>query len=94
MTDKAEVIQYRTTGTCCQMMQVAIQDGKVMDAEFLGGCNGNLKGIKSLIKGMAIDDVIDKLKGITCGSKSTSCPDQLAQCLIEYKSQKLETAKK
>lgn len=89
MTDKPEVIQYRTVGTCCQMMQVAIQDGKVIDAEFLGGCNGNLKGIKSLIKGMAIDDVIEKLQGITCGAKSTSCPDQLAQCLIEYKSQKL-----
>lgn len=91
MTDKPEFIQYRTVGTCCQMMQVAIQDGKVIDAEFLGGCNGNLKGIKSLIKGMAIDDVIEKLQGITCGSKSTSCPDQLAQCLIEYKSKKIAT---
>ncbi len=93
MTDKPEVIQYKTVGTCCQMMQVAIQDGKVLDAEFLGGCNGNLKGIKSLIKGMPIDEVIEKLQGITCGSKSTSCPDQLAQCLIEYKSQKLAEVK-
>lgn len=91
MTDKPEVIQYKTVGTCCQLMQVAIQDGKVIDAEFLGGCNGNLKGIKSLIKGMAIDDVIEKLQGITCGSKSTSCPDQLAQCLIEYKSKNAAT---
>ncbi len=91
MTDKPEVIQYRTVGTCCQLMQVAIQDGKVVDAEFLGGCNGNLKGINSLIKGMAIDDVIEKLQGITCGSKSTSCPDQLAQCLIEYKSKNAAT---
>lgn len=91
MTDKPEVIQYRTVGTCCQLIQVAIQDGKVVDAEFLGGCNGNLKGIKSLIKGMAIDDVIEKLQGITCGSKSTSCPDQLAQCLIEYKSKNAAT---
>lgn len=67
------------------MMQVAIQDGKILDAEFYGGCNGNLKGIKSLIKGMTIDEVIERLQGITCGPKSTSCPDQLAKCLIEYK---------
>ena len=89
MTDKPEVIQYRTVGTCCQLMQVAIQDGKVVDAEFIGGWNGNLKGSKSLIKGMPIDDVIEKLQGITCNSKPTSCPDQLAKCLIEYKSQKI-----
>ena len=93
MSDKPEVIQYKTVGTCCQLMQVAIQGGKVVDAEFLGGCNGNLKGIKSLIKGMSIDDVIEKLQGITCNSKPTSCPDQLAKCLIEYKTKNLSTAK-
>ena len=93
MTDKPEVIQYKTAGTCCQLMQVAIQDGKVIDAEFFGGCNGNLKGIKSLIKGMSIDDVIEKLQGITCNSKPTSCPEQLAKCLIEYKTKNLSTAK-
>lgn len=80
-----QVIQYQTSGTCCQLMQVAIQDDKVVDAEFYGGCNGNLKGIKSLIKGMSVDEVIERLKGITCGAKPTSCPDQLANCLIEYK---------
>lgn len=85
MSDKAEVIQYKTIGTCCQMIQVAVKDGVILDAEFFGGCNGNLKGIKQLIKGMQIDDVIERLKGITCGPKSTSCPDQLAKCLIEYK---------
>lgn len=84
-----EVIQYQTHGTCCQMMEVIVQDGKIADAQFFGGCNGNLKGIKSLIIGMDIDDVISKLKGIPCGSKSTSCPDQLAQCLIEYKQSKM-----
>lgn len=93
MSDNPEVIQYKTVGTCCQIMQVAIQDGKVVDAEFFGGCNGNLKGIKSLIKGMSIDDVIEKLQGITCNSKPTSCPDQLAKCLIEYKTKNLSTAK-
>jgi len=71
------------------MMQVAIQDGKVLDAEFFGGCNGNLKGIKNLIKGMNIDEVIERLQGITCGPKTTSCPDQLAKCLLEYKNQVL-----
>ena len=71
------------------MMQVAVQDGKVTDAEFYGGCNGNLKGIRELIKGMPVDEVIERLQGITCGPKPTSCPDQLAKCLIEYKSKKL-----
>lgn len=84
MTDE-KIIQYQTKGTCCQLMQVKVQDDIVMDAEFYGGCNGNLKGIKELIKGMRIDDVINKLSGITCGPKPTSCPDQLAKCLIEYK---------
>ncbi len=90
---QAETIQYQTSGTCCQFMQVLVQDGKILDCEFHGGCNGNLKGIKSLVKGMAIDEVIECLKGITCGPKPTSCPDQLAQCLIEYKQNKLTQAK-
>ena len=81
-----EVFQYRTTGTCSQMIQVKINDGIIEDVDFLGGCNGNLKGIKSLVKGMKIDEVIKRLNGIKCGSKPTSCPDQLAQCLIAYKS--------
>ena len=85
---EAEVIQYETKGTCCQMMQVAIQDNKILDAQFYGGCNGNLKGIKELIKGMSIDEVINRLQGLTCGPKPTSCPDQLAQCLIKYKEEK------
>ncbi len=83
--EKEEIIQYQTKGTCCQMMQVKIADNKIVDVDFYGGCNGNLKGIKSLIKGMNVDEVIDRLEGITCGPKPTSCPDQLAKCLIEYK---------
>lgn len=81
----SEVIQYRTTGTCCQLMQVKISDGIIEDVDFLGGCQGNLQGIKSLVKGMKLDDVIQKLQGIQCGAKPTSCPDQLAKCLCEYK---------
>lgn len=80
-------IQYQTQGTCCALMNVVLDDDKIYDVEFMGGCNGNLKGIKSLIKGMKIDDVIEKLQGITCGAKSTSCPDQLSRCLIEFKKQ-------
>ena len=87
MENKPQVIQYETSGTCCKLMQVAIQDGKVLDAQFYGGCGGNLQGIRSLIRGMDIDEVITKLKGIPCGSKPTSCPDQLAQCLLQYKAQ-------
>ena len=74
-----------------KMINVAIKDGKIMEVEFIGGCNGNLKGIASLVAGQSIDEVVEKLQGITCGPKSTSCPDQLAQCLIEYKSKKLVT---
>lgn len=80
-----KVIQYRTQGVCCQLMQVKLDGDVVVDANFLGGCNGNLNGISNLIKGMKIDDVIEKLSGIRCGDKPTSCPDQLARCLSEYK---------
>lgn len=81
----SEIIQYRTQGTCCRLMQVKINDNMVDDVEFVGGCNGNLQGIRSLIKGMPVETVIEKLRGIPCGDKKTSCPDQLAQCLIAYK---------
>lgn len=80
-----EIIQYQTSGTCCGLMQIKITDGVIDEAEFYGGCNGNLKGIKNLIKGMKIDDVIEKLQGIRCNDKQTSCPDQLATCLVKYK---------
>ncbi len=93
MVEEPQVIQFQTSGTCCQMMQVTIQDGKIVDAEFFGGCNGNLKGIKNLIKGMDIDDVIERCQGITCGPKPTSCPDQLAKCLVEYKNRVLAKSK-
>ncbi len=83
-----ETIQYKTSGTCCALMQVSIDNDIIVDVEFLGGCQGNLQGIKRLVAGMTIEDVISKLQGIPCGAKSTSCPDQLAQCLIQYKSLK------
>lgn len=87
-----ETIKYQTSGTCCKMILLQINDDEtIADAEFLGGCNGNLQGIKSLIKGMKIKDVAEKLRGINCGGKGTSCPDQLAKCLTEYAAAKTHT---
>ena len=82
---------YRPQGICAMQVNVEIDDnGKVGDVEFFGGCDGNHKGIVSLVKGMDIDEVIDRLSGITCGRKKTSCPDQLAQALKQIR----ETQKK
>lgn len=75
---------YKTKGTCSSQIKIDINDDKtIKNVEFLGGCNGNLKGIGELIKGMSMDEVIDRLEGIKCGFKSTSCPDQLAKALKE-----------
>ena len=76
--------QYKTKGTCSQMILFDVEDGKVMNVKFMGGCNGNLKGIGALVEGMAVEDVIARVEGITCGMKKTSCPDQLAQALKAY----------
>ena len=76
---------YTTKGTCSREISFDIVDGKVHNVQYLGGCNGNLKGIGALVEGMAINDVIARVEGITCGMKKTSCPDQLAQALKEAK---------
>ena len=76
---------YKTKGTCSQMINFEVEDGKVKNVQFFGGCNGNLKGIGSLVEGMDIDDVIARVEGVKCGMKSTSCPDQLAQALKQAK---------
>lgn len=83
-----EVFQYKPQGVCCQLMQIAVNEGKVEDVQFMGGCHGNLQGIGALVKGMPIDEVITKLQHIKCGSKQTSCPDQLTQALVAYKNHK------
>lgn len=80
-----EVLIYRPTGTCSKEMRITYENGKVYDLEVIGGCNGNLKGLSALIKGMDIDDVISRLDGIKCGFKTTSCPDQVAQALKTLK---------
>lgn len=72
---------YSPRGVCSQRIDIEVEDGIVTDVKFLGGCNGNLKGIGSLVKGMKVEDVIVRLEGTTCGFKKTSCPDQLAQAL-------------
>ena len=72
---------YRTTGTCSSQIDVEVENGIVKDVHFTGGCNGNLQGICALVKGMPVDEVIRKLEGIRCGSRPTSCPDQLCRAL-------------
>ncbi len=72
---------YKTKGVCSSTITVEIEDDVVKSVQFVGGCNGNLKGISSLVVGMKVDDVIERLEGIRCGFKSTSCPDQLAKAL-------------
>ena len=73
--------EYKTSGTCSREILFEIEDGKVKNVQYIGGCNGNLKGIGSLVEGMDVDEVITRLECTTCGMKSTSCPDQLAQAL-------------
>lgn len=77
--------RYITKGTCSTEINFEIENDKITEISFTGGCSGNLQGICSLVKGMNIDDVISKLEGIKCGYKSTSCPDQLAKALKEVK---------
>ena len=77
--------EYTTKGTCSRAILFEIEDNKVKNVQYIGGCNGNLKGISSLVEGMDIDEVISRLEGTTCGPKNTSCPDQLAKALKEAK---------
>ena len=79
---------YKTKGTCSTMIEVELDGHIVKDVKFTGGCNGNLKGISALIRGQKAQDVIERVKGIQCGPKSTSCPDQLAHALEAYLSQR------
>ena len=81
-------IQYQPQGTCSQLIDVTADENDViLHVYFEGGCNGNLTGISQLIIGQKIDDVIQKLNGIRCGTKRTSCPDQLCRALEQLKKQ-------
>ncbi len=76
---------YQTRGTCSRMIAFDVtEEGTLHNVRFEGGCNGNLQGIAALVEGMEVQEAIDRLSGIQCGFKGTSCPDQLAQALIEY----------
>ena len=79
------IMKYQTKGTCSTSIDIEVENGKIKFVEFFGGCNGNLKGIASLVTGMNVDEAISKLKGIRCGFKTTSCPDHLAQALERIK---------
>lgn len=81
-------MEYKTRGVCSQKISFDVEDGKVRNVSFLGGCNGNLQGIGALVEGMDIEEAIDRLSGIRCGFKNTSCPDQLAQALAQYQDNK------
>ena len=76
-------IEYKTSGTCSRMVILDIEDGVVTDCKFVGGCAGNTLGVAALVIGMKTDEVVARLKGIKCGFKPTSCPDQLARAVEE-----------
>ena len=70
-------------GVCSRSTRVVIEDGIVKDVEMIGGCNGNIKGLVALVKGMPAEEAVKRMKGLTCGFKTTSCPDQLAITIEE-----------
>lgn len=80
---------YNTQGTCSRQIIIDVDDNGVIEqVTFIGGCNGNTKGISQLVKGMKMEEVIKKLQGTTCGFRPTSCPDQLATALKQIKEKK------
>ena len=78
-------ITYKPKGVCSKLMDIDVEDGKIESVKVTGGCSGNLQGISSLLKGMDVDEAISRMEGIRCGVKATSCPDQIAQALKQYK---------
>ena len=78
---------YKPQGVCSQLINVELDGDVIKSVEFVGGCAGNTMGISQLVKGMKVDDAIQRMEGITCGFKPTSCPDQLAKALKEIKAQ-------
>ena len=76
--------EYTTRGTCARKILFDVEDGKVHNVQFISGCSGNTQGVAALCRGMKTEEVIKRLKGIKCGFKPTSCPDQLATALMKY----------
>ncbi len=79
------ILNYKTQGTCSTLIEVEVENDVVKEVRYTGGCNGNLKGISALVKGMKVEEVIARLEGIQCGNKATSCPDQLCKALRSLK---------
>jgi uncharacterized protein (TIGR03905 family) len=82
--ERMEQFTYRTSGVCSRAIDIEIEDGIIQKVRFQGGCAGNTQGVAALIRGMRVEEAIERLGGIRCGFKSTSCPDQLATALREY----------
>ena len=74
-------MKYKTQGVCSSLIDIEMNGNTIESVKFTGGCNGNLQGISALVKGMTAKEAISRLKGIRCGFKNTSCPDQLARAL-------------
>lgn len=83
---------YNTNGVCSQRIQIEIEDDVIKKVTFIGGCNGNLKGIGNLLVGMNPEEAVSRLSGIKCGTRNTSCPDQLAKALATVQSNKKSQA--
>lgn len=78
-------ISYVTRGVCARRINIELDDGRIVNVAFEGGCSGNTQGVAALVAGMDIDEAIKRLSGIRCNFKATSCPDQLARALAEYR---------
>lgn len=79
--------KFKTSGVCAREIDFEVEDNIIKKVKFVGGCAGNTQGVSRLIEGMQVDDAINRLSGVRCGARETSCPDQLAQALKEYKGQ-------
>ena len=80
-----EKIVYNTRAVCSRRINIEVDGDRIVSVKFEGGCSGNTQGVAALVAGMSVDEAISRLEGIKCGFKPTSCPDQLAQALKEYK---------
>ncbi|MFI3249772.1 MAG: TIGR03905 family TSCPD domain-containing protein [Eubacteriales bacterium] len=79
-------MEYKPTGVCSRAISIDVEDNIIKNISFVGGCDGNLKGLSSLLKGMKVEDAIERMEGITCGPRPTSCPDQVSLALRTLKS--------
>lgn len=79
-----ETKHYQCYGTCSKMITATIEENKIKHVQFYGGCHGNTQGVAALVKGMSVQEAINKLKGIDCGGRGTSCPDQLSKALEAF----------